>query len=432
MNKHLEIKSIVARQVFLRQEFSGLGHPAVEAVVRTEGNAIGVGVATGGFSLADHESRFLYDGGSKWNGQGVSKAVDNVNSIIGPRLKGIDVSKQEQIDDILIKLDGTRNKSRLGGNAVASVSAAVLKAGAHALGMPLYQHIGGGGAVAYTLPVPGVICIDGSNRYRTGMKSGGKPSYAFICYGFKSFAESSYACWQCLEQLKKILSKLFGQSLQISNCFRLPPGLISHDRELWKAMSETIEELGYSGRVGIQVDVAADTYYDRNKQKFIGLFSKKPQSRDQLFNLYKEMTETYQFVIIEDPLCAEDFEGHARLTKELGIDIVGDDLFATNPERLKKGIRMGACNSILLKMPQIGTVTEAIEVVKLAQNGGFSVMPCGSRGEGPDIADYAVGLDTGYVREGGLGPTGNRLLEIETELGENARFLGKKALHAYR
>jgi enolase len=177
--------------------------------------------------------------------------------------------------------------------------------------------------------------------------------------------------------------------------------------------------------VGIQVDVAAATYYDQEKHRFVGLFSPGEKTRDDLIALYQEMVRNYPFVIIEDPLDEEDYEGHALLTRELGIEIVGDDLFTTNMERVQKGIDAGAGNCVLLKVNQIGTISEAFDMVDLAYRNGYGVMPCDSRGEGPAIADYCVGLGTGHLREGALGPRGNRFLEIEAELGSRAKFLGR-------
>ena len=173
-------------------------------------------------------------------------------------------------------------------------------------------------------------------------------------------------------------------------------------------------------RVGIQVDVAAGTYYNKKKDVFEGLFSKEDKTKDDLIALYRDMVKNYPFVVLEDPLNEEDYQGHALLTKELGIQVVGDDLFTTNVERLKQGMEVGACDTVLLKVNQIGTISEAFDTVQLAYSKGYGVMPCSSRGEGVDIADYAVGLGAGNIRESGLNPTTNRLFRIEAELGSRA------------
>lgn len=414
------IKEIKARQIF-----SDRGHPGVETTVITGNGAKGVAIATAGVSVGVYEVQFAYDGGERWGGRGVIKAVNIINEMIAPALKGMDATQQGKIDDTMIELDGTPNRAKLGGNSTASVSAAVLKAGAASLGIPLYQHVGG--VNACILPTPGVQAVSGSARYGGGQKSGGKPSHSFMAYGFNSFSEASYACWQVRSIFQRLLSEKFKLSFVGSahNRVLIQSGVVEHDRELWDVMVAAINNSGNEGKVGIQVDVAAATYYDKEKDKYIGLFSREDKTKDDLIQLYREMVKKYPFVVIEDPLDEEDYEGHALLTKELGIQIVGDDLFTTNIERLKHGIEVGACNSVLLKVNQVGTISEAFDMVRLAYSKGYGVMPCSSRGEGSDIADYAVGLGTGNVRESGLDPTANRLIQIEAELGSRATFLGK-------
>ena len=416
------IKSVRARQIF-----SERGHPGVEATVTTEDGKAGIAVATAGVSIGKHEVQFAYDGGERWAGMGVQKAVDNVNTVIAPALKGLDATRQRDVDEALLKLDGTPNKTKLGGNATASVSAAALKAGAASLGIPLYQHIGG--VNACILPVAGVVCVVGSERYGGGKRSGGKPSYAFMEYGFRNFSEASYACWD----IDRRFSQLVGEKLKIRvssvmTMPHIPAGAVKSDKDLWDLMAEAINGAGYRNKIGIQVDVAAGTYYEPKKDRFVGLFSEEDKTKENLIELYKEMVRNYPFVIVEDPLDEVDYEGHAVVTRELGVEVVGDDLFTTNIERVKRGIEAKACNAVLLKVNQIGTITEAFDMVQLAYSHGYGVMPCSSRGEGADIADYVVGLSTGHMREGGTGPTANRLLQIEEELGANARFLGKAGM----
>ena len=408
-----------------RQIFSDRGHPGVETTVTTENGAKGLAVVTAGISVGIHEVQFAYDGGKKWRGRGVLKAVDNVVNTIAPAIIGMDASRQNEVDQAIIQLDGTPMKTNLGGNATGSASAAVLIAGAASLGIPLYQHIGG--VNACVLPVPGVLTVIGSTRYGSGQRSGGKPSYALMCYGFNSYSEASYAAWD----VSSVFGKLLKQKLDIDSRLGLgvvSAGFVKHDQELWDIMVEAIDTAGYNGQIGIQVDVAAGTYYDKDKDRFVGLFSSEDKTRDDLFKLYQEMVANYPFVIIEDPLDEEDYEGHAVVTRELGIEIVGDDLFTTNIERLQQGLEVGAANAVLLKVNQIGTISEAFDTVNMAYRNGYGVMPCDSRGEGALIADYTVGLGTGHLREGGTGPLANRFLQIEAELGSRATFLGKKGL----
>jgi enolase len=209
------------------------------------------------------------------------------------------------------------------------------------------------------------------------------------------------------------------------------PGLVKHDREIWDLQTETINRLGYEGKVGLQVDVAAGTYYEKDKGKFVGLFSAEDKTRDELLKLYQWMVTQYPFVILEDPLDEDDYEGHAILTKEVGIQIVGDDLFTTNPARVQQGVDAGAANTVLLKVNQIGTISEAFEMVRLANRHGYGVQPCSSRGEGVDIADYTVGLICGTVRGCATGAAANRFLQIEAELGPRAHFWGKRGLRGF-
>jgi enolase len=413
-----KIKSVFARSVFARTA------QGVETTVVTDDGALGVAVAVAGVSVGKHEVQFTYDGGERWGGKGMLKAIGNIENVIGPAIKGMDVTKQRAVDEVILKLDGTPNKARLGGNAMASVSAAVLKAAAANLGIPLYQHIGG--VNACILPVPGSGAFGGSNRYGGGKRSGGKPSVTFYCYGFNSFSEASYAAWEVSREFQKILSNKFQISGRGGMPGRIPVGIVEHDRELFALMTDAIDNCGYKNKIGIQMDVAAGTYYNTTKGVFEGLFSKEDKSKEDLIELYKNLVADYPFVILEDPLDEDDFDGHAIVTKELGIEVVGDDLFTTNIERLKQGIEVGAANAVLLKVNQIGTISEALDTVQLAYRHGYGVMPCSSRGEGPDIADYTVGLSTGHLREGGTGPTANRLLKIESELGNNAKFLGRQ------
>lgn len=418
MGSGSRIKSVVGRQVF-----TGRGHPGIETKVTTEDGAVGRAIVTAGVSVGTHEVQFAYDGGPRWHGRGVQKAVDNVNNIIAPAVKGVDASRQLEVDGVILGIDSTGEASVLGGNATASVSAAALKAGAASLGIPLYQHIGGAHAVL--MPTPGVGVLGGSDRYggAGAAKSGGKPSHEMVCHGFETFSEASYAAWEASDAYQQALKTRFGLTGARG---RIQPGagVVKHDREFWDLMTETIIKLGYEGKIGLQIDVAAATYLDSDKKKFVGLFSAEDKTREDLIALYREMVNDYPLVILEDPLDEIDYEGHAILARELGIEIVGDDLFTTNPRRVQQGIDAGAATAVLLKVNQIGTISEAFEMVHLAYNHGYGVMPCSSRGEGADIADYTVGLSCGHLRGGGTGDTANRLLEIEAELGPRAIFAG--------
>jgi enolase len=410
-----KIVSVVAREIL-----TGRGHPGIEATVVTENGAAGVAVAVAGTSTGEHEVQFTYDGGRRYGGKGVLKAVENVARIMAPALMRQDAADQRRIDSIILELDGTPNKAKLGGNATASVSGAVLKAGAASLGIPLYQHIGG---------------VNACTRYGGGRKSGGKPTYTFLCYGFETFSQAAYAGWEVTTALHSLIRDKYGFASTGGPMFDfavMEAGAIKHDRQIWDLMVEAIKVSGHEGKIGFQVDMAAGTYYDKAKDRYVGILSQEDKTTEDLIELYTEMVEQYPLVILEDPLDENDYEGHARLTKKLGITVIGDDLFTTSTERLKHGIEMGACNTMLLKVNQVGTVSEAFEAVQLAYINGYGVAPCASRGEGEAIADYGVGLNSGMMSGGGLGQTVNRFKQIEAELGNRARFLGKDGFKGFR
>jgi enolase len=423
-----KIESVRAREIL-----TGRGHPGIEATVTTRGGAQGVAVATGGTSYGAHEVPFAYDGGKRYGGKGVLNAVENVERVLAPAITGRDASNQRLVDGIMIDLDGTPDKSRLGGNAIAAVSGAVLKAGAASLGLPLYQHIGG--VNACVLPTPDCPAIRGSTRYGGGDKAGGKPTYTFLCHGYSSYAEAAYGGWEAASALHRLLRNKYAINVTSAPLFDftfLPEGVIRRDSEIWDLMLEAIKVSGNEGRIGFQVDMAASTYYEPGKERFMGLLSPGEKTRAELIDIYKDMVKRYPFVILEDPLDENDYEGHAVLTRELGINIIGDDLFTTSPQRLMHGIEKGACNTMLLKVNQIGSITEAFDAVQLAYGHGYAVAPCASRGEGEAIADYGVGLNSGVMSGGGLGNIVNRFTEIEAELGDRARFPGKAGLKGFR
>lgn len=418
------IKAVTARQVF-----SGRGHPAIEATVITENGARGTVQCTAGISIGTHEVAFAYDGGNRWRGMGVSRAVENVKNIIGPAIIGMDAAKQAEVDHVILNLGGQDAKQRLGGNAVAAVSAAVLKAGATALGVPLYHHIGGARAV--TLPCASFGCVSGSNRYGAGRHAGSKPTYSFVAYDFSSFSEAAYALWEVVHDWQATVKHRFGiRPANVSPGYTsggfcpIAPGMVESDREIWGMLTETICRRGFENRIGLQVDVASDSFYNKETGLYSGLFERGDRNRDEQIAKIMEMAHDYPFVIVEDPLNEDDFEGHAYLAEHSGIQVVGDDLFATNPARVEKGVTMGTANCVLLKVNQIGSISESLEMIHLAYANGYGVMPCSSRGENTDICDYSVGINAGTIRESCLGAPGNRFLEIEKELGPRAKFAG--------
>ncbi len=424
------MKGTTIVKVSARQVYTNRGKPGVEAVITTENGAIGRGMCTSGVSMGTHEVDFAFDGGKMFGGKGVQNAVDNIEKIIAPAIIGLDAANQAEVDNAMLSICPDA-KLKLGGNATAAVSAATLKAGAKALGIPLYRHIGGAGAMY--LPVPGAAMVAGHMRYGGGITTpGGKPTMSIMAYGFDKFSEASYACWEVHTRWAEKMAKKFGGSPNIRDFVVVPEGVYKCDREIWEDMVKTINEAGFEGKIGFQMDVATDTYHNKEDDKYYGLFDKTPKTKEQLYDFYMQIINDYPFVIIEDPFNEDDYDTTAALTKECGIQIVGDDLFTTNPKRVAHGISKGAANSILLKVNQIGTISEALEMIQYAYKFGYSVMPSDSRGEGADIADYAVGINAGSIRESAIGDRGNRFLEIEKELGAAAKFIGAKGLKGFK
>jgi enolase len=416
-----KVQSVKAREIVAQR-----GLVSLEVTVMADDGAQGVSRPESGVSTGKHEAKFLLDGGERYNGLGVRKAAAQVNDVIGPALKGVYVTAQLEIDRLMAELDGTPDKSRLGANAIVGVSLAVLKAAANSTGLPLYRYIGGPGAC--TLPIP-IVGIGTGGRYRDpGQSRWFKPSYEFAAYGAGSYSEAVYWSWRCSEETRRLLRAKYPDRYAPTYHESSLAGVIADDREFLEVMAESIARCEYEGKVGIYFDCAADCYYEKGIDRYVGLFSPGEKSRDELIVLYKDFVDNYPIVSLEDPVHEEDFEGYAILTKGLGIEVVGDDLFTTNVERLKQGISMGAANSMVLKITQVGTVSEALAACNMALRNGYNVHPCGSRGDQDSIGDFAVGLNTGQVRAADH----NRILEIEEELGLSAVWPGKAAYKGWR
>jgi len=410
------IQSVMAREILAQR-----GVLSLQVTVTASDGARGVSTPEAGVSTGGHEATFLLDGGERYGGSGVRKAARQINDVIGPALNGMDVTAQPDVDRLMIELDGTPDKSRLGANSIVGVSLAVLKAAANSTGLPLYRYIGGTGAC--TMPIP-IVGIGTGGRYRDPGKSRWfKPSYEFAAFGAGAYSEAMHWSWRCSEEVKRLLLERYPDKYAPAYRGIGLAGVIDGDRELLEMMTESIVRCGYEGQVGIYFDCAADCYYEEEIDRYVGLFSPGEKSRDELIEVYKDFVAGYPVVSLEDPLHEEDFEGHAIVTEELGIEVVGDDLFTTNVERLERGISVGAANSMVLKITQVGTVTEALAACRVALSSGYNVHPCGSRGDADSIGDFAVGLNAGQVRAGHQ----NRLLAIEEELGRSAVWPGKAA-----
>jgi enolase len=353
------------------------------------------------------------------------KAVKNVNEIIAPELRGRDVTNQREIDETMIQLDGTENKSRLGGNAILAVSLAAARAAATSLGIPLYQYVGG--VMARVLPVPFFVTISGGKYHLSGTNI---EDYHLIPFGTKTFPEALYAARQIYHKLGSVFEKKYGKeavNFAPDGSYVIPT--IKSDREPMEALTEAIEQAGYEKKVGFQFDVAASNFYSEEKKKYI--ISGEEKTREFLLDFYKDVVSDYPIVSIEDPFDEDDFEAHAILRKEVKIQIIGDDLFASNPSRLQKGIGMGAANAMLFKVNQIGTLSEAIDAAQLAFANDYAVVPSPRTGGTGDtwVVDMAVGLTCGQAKLGsvvGKNYNYNYLLRILEDLGSSAKFAGRQ------
>ena len=400
------------------------GTVGLEVTVTTDTGAVGRSTPSTGVSMGKYEAAFVVDGGSRFGGRGLRQAVQNVHSL-APKLIGMEVRRQREIDARLIELDGTPNKRRLGANVLVGISLAVCKAAANAAGLPLYQYIGGANACQVPMPIFG-ICLCG--RYRDPGKTRWlKPSYEIIPYGAAGFESAVEMAFDVQRAFTELIVDRYGinvyrqTSLERSYDAFFLAGVVEDDREILDAISEAIVQSGHEGKVGIYYDAAAGCYYEQEIDRYVGIYRAGEKTREQMIAVYKEFVANYPIVSIEDPLHEEDMEGHAMVVEATGIEIVGDDLFTTNLERVKMGVEMGAANSMVLKITQVGTVSEALDAARYCLSHGYNVHPCGSRGDQDSIADFALGLGAGQVRAFDW----RRMRALEEELGQGAVWPGK-------
>ncbi|OGL39812.1 MAG: phosphopyruvate hydratase [Candidatus Schekmanbacteria bacterium RIFCSPHIGHO2_02_FULL_38_11] len=416
-----------------REILDSRGNPTVEVDVKLACGVIGRAAVPSGASTGKHEAVELRDGEkNRYNGKGVLKAVCNVNRFIAKSIKGMDVLNQVEIDRKMIELDGTKNKEKLGANAILGVSLAVAKAAANYLGIPLYRYLGG--TNAKTLPVPMMNILNGGAHADNNVDL---QEFMIMPVGAKSFSEGLRMGTEVFHSLKKVLSKK-KYNTAVGDEGGFAPNLKSNE-EAVEVILEAIDRAGYTaGRdVCLALDPAASSFYENKKYVFKKSDGSKKSSEDMI-EFYKKWIKKYPIISIEDGLAEDDWEGWKMLTDELGgkIQIVGDDLFVTNTERLKRGINLGVANSILIKVNQIGTLTETLEAIEMAKKAGYTVVVSHRSGETEDttIADLVVAANTGQIKTGSASRTDriakyNQLLRIEEELGSAAKFLGKAAVN---
>jgi len=408
------IKDIHAREIL-----DSRGNPTIEVEVTTEEGYLGRAAVPSGASTGIYEAVELRDGGTRFHGRGVTKAVAAVEGEIAGRLIGFPVTEQKRIDEEMIRLDGTENKSRLGGNAVLGVSLACAKAAAASMGLKLYEYID---TEATLLPVPFFNVINGGKHAGNQLDF---QEFMVAPTGAKSFREALMMGSEIYQALKSRLLKGYGKNaINVGDEGGFSPPMESPEEAL-DAVTAAAEEMGYGGVTRLAMDVAASSFYKDGGYSFMG----KTRSRGELIDVYRELVSKYPISSIEDPLEEEDYEGFAEMTRALPIQIVGDDLFVTNVKRLRKGIEMGACNSLLWKVNQIGSLTEAREAATLAMDSGYTVMTSHRSGETEDpfVADLSVGIGCGQIKTGAPArgertAKYNQLLRIEEWLGGEARY----------
>jgi enolase len=421
------ISKIIAREIL-----DSRGNPTIEIDVILEDGSLGRAAVPSGASTGTREAVELRDNDPKrYLGKGVRKAIDNVNRIIGPNIIGMDAMDQVGIDSKLIQLDGAEDKSNLGANAILGVSIACAKAASNSLGVPLYKHIGG--LNANVLPVPMMNILNGGKHANNNLDF---QEFMIIPAGARSFSQALRMGVETFHSLKKVLSQN-GYSTTVGDEGGFAPSLKSNIQAI-ELIIEAIEKSGYRAGedVFIALDPAASEFYEDKTY----LFHKSDGSRktsEEMIRLYSDLVNRYPIVSIEDGLAEDDWKGWKLLTQELGkkIQLVGDDIFVTNPEIIRKGIREEIANSVLIKLNQIGTITETLEAMELARGSGYTTVISHRSGETEDttIADFAVATNAGQIKTGSACRTDrickyNQLLRIEEELGPSAKFLGKAAI----
>jgi len=419
-------------EVLAREILDSRGNPTVEVEVFLAGGGWGRAAIPSGASTGAFEAVELRDGDKdRYMGKGVLEAVKNVNDLIVPKIIGMDALNQRELDAKLIEIDGTENKANLGANAVLGVSLAVAKAGADVLGTPLYRYIGGSNA--HVLPIPMMNILNGGKHADNNIDI---QEFMVMPVGAASFAEALRMGAEVFHNLKKVLHEK-GLNTSVGDEGGFAPNLDSNEEAL-KAILEAIERAGYEpGKdIYIALDPAATEFYKDGRYVLAG--EGKKLSPEEMVDFYANWVENYPIVSIEDGMAEEDWGGWKKMTDKLGkkIQLVGDDLFVTNVERLAKGIELGVTNSILIKLNQIGTLTETLETIEMAKRAGYTAVVSHRSGETEDttIADIAVAINAGQIKTGAPSRTDrvckyNQLLRIESGLGSVASYLGKEAFY---
>lgn len=415
-----EIVDVIAREIL-----DSRGNPTLEVDVFLESGATGRAAVPSGASTGTREALELRDGDkSRYGGKGVSTAVDNVNSIIAPAVFEMDAADQYELDMTMIELDGTDNKAKLGANAILGVSMAAARAAADAYGLPLYRYIGGIGAKF--LPVPMMNIVNGGSHAANNLDI---QEFMIIPVGAKTIAQAVRMGAEVFQNLKKLLADR-NMVTAVGDEGGFAPNLQSNEEAL-KVIIEAVERAGYNpgSDIGLALDAAANEFY--RDGKYILQSENRQLSPEEMIDYYGDLVERYPIFSIEDGLAEQDWDNWPLMTEKLGrfVQLVGDDVFVTNPEIFSKGIEDGLANAILIKLNQIGTVTETLQTIDIAKNAGYATIISHRSGETEDhfIADLAVGVSGGQIKTGSLSRSDrvakyNQLIRIEEELGKSARI----------
>ncbi len=416
----MKIKSVKAYEAI-----DSRGNPTVECEVTLQNGIKAHALVPSGASTGEKEALELRDGGNRFSGKGVLKAVENVNKIISKAIVGKDVSKQEEIDNTMLALDGTEYKTRLGANAILSVSLAVARANAINKNKPLYATLGKG----TTLPMPMLNVINGGAHANSSVDF---QEYMIVPVGAKTFSEAVRISAEVFASLKKIVNKM-GFSTSVGDEGGFAPNFKDNEQPL-QVIMEAITAAGYTPKkdVAIAMDIAASEFYNNETKKYeLKKSTGDKLTTAQMIDLLADFVKKYPIISIEDPLSENDWAGWQKITKKLGkkIQLVGDDVFVTNPKLLKEGIKQGVGNAILIKLNQIGSLTETLETIRIAKENGYNTIISHRSGETEDtfIADLAVAVDAGQIKAGSISRTDrvckyNQLMRIERSLGKKARF----------
>ena len=428
MKQMLEIVDVLGREIL-----DSRGNPTVEVEIVLEDGTMGRAAVPSGASTGVHEACELRDGDkSRYLGKGVEKAVANVNTELAECLIGMDALDQVSIDKAMIELDGTPNKGRLGANAILGCSLAVAKAAAESMGTSLYNYIGG--VNAKTLPVPMMNILNGGAHATNNVEI---QEFMIMPVSAPSFREALRRCAEVFHQLKKTLKENGTPAAGVGDEGGYAPNL-KKDEDALKVIVQAIEEAGFKPGEDfkIAIDAASSEWWNDEEKCYVQPKSGKKMTQQQLVNMWKKFADTYPIISLEDGMAEDDWEGWAMLTKAIGskVQLVGDDLFVTNVARLSDGIAKGVANSILIKVNQIGTLTETLDAIQMANRAGYTAIVSHRSGETEDatIADIAVATNAGQIKTGAPSRTDrvakyNQLLRIEEELGDAAIYLGKKA-----